>query len=197
MKNTVKVRKEGHHRPHAEFYHAAWVHLEHVKEKRDGYFYSLLSAFMMTAFTLEAYLNYVGPIVESGWNDFDKSSPLAKLRHVACAVGLKLDSSRRPIQSIINLFAFRNQMAHPRASHVVEEHLATPEDYQKYLHSEPKPKWMAYATHENALICHKDVGDIIESINSKLPAPESTLMNMMWTGSAISVEENVQGEKQP
>ena len=186
-KKTVKVRKERHYRPHAEFYHAAHVHLEHVKEQQPGFYYSLLSGFLMSAFTLEAYLNYVGPIVEAGWDDFDKASPLAKLRHVARVVGVPLDSGCRPMQSIIELFTFRNRMAHPRASHVVEEHLSTPEEYQKHLYSEPRPEWMAFATEDNALRCHADVGAIIEAINAKLPTPDiAPLTGMMWSGSASS-----------
>ena len=186
-KKTVKVRKERHYRPHAEFFHAARVHLEHVKEQQSGFYYSLLSAFLMSAFTLEAYLNYVGPIVEPGWDDFDKGSPLAKLRHVARVVSIQLDSSSRPMQSIIELFIFRNRMAHPRASHVVEEHLSTPEEYQKHLYSEPRPEWMAFATEKNASRCHEDVGIIIDAINAKLPSPDLLpLVDMSWSGSASS-----------
>jgi hypothetical protein len=190
-KKTVKVRKERHYRPHAEFFHAAHVHLEHVKERQRGFYYSLLSAFLMTAFTLEAYLNYVGPIVERGWEDFDKATPLAKLRHVACVVGVPIDSSSRPMQSIIELFTFRNRMAHPRAMHIVEEHLSTPEEYQKDFYSEPRPDWMAFATENNALRCHRDVGAIIEAINSKLPVPDAfPLMDMPWSGLASAHEQN-------
>jgi hypothetical protein len=190
MKKNVKVRKERHYRPHTEFYHAVSVHLSHVKEQHPGHYYSLLSAFLLSAFTLEAYLNYVGPVVERAWDDFEKSSPLAKLRHVACALGISLDSSMRPMQSIIELFTFRNRMAHPRASQVVEEYLSTSEEYQKDFYVEPRPKWMAFATEDNASRCHEDVGALIELINSKLPSPELLpLHDNSWSGSASPHEE--------
>lgn len=190
-KKTVKVRKELDYRPHAEFFHATSVHLTHVKEQHPGFFYSLLSAFIMSAFTFEAYLNYVGPIVEPDWDDFDKASPLAKLRHVACVVGLPLDSSRRPLQNVLELFRFRNSMAHPRPCPVVQEYLSTPDEYQKDFYSEPRPKWMDFATEKNALQCHEDVGELIKMINAKLPTPDlSPLSAMPWSGSASSDGES-------
>jgi hypothetical protein len=187
VKKTVKVRKERHYRPHTEFYHAVWVHLEHVEEKQEGHYYSLLSAFLLSAFTVEAYLNHVGPLVEKGWSDFDKASPLAKLRHVACAIDLPLDSSQRPLQSVVELFTFRNNMAHPRSTQLVEESLHTPDDYQLSLYATPRPKWMGFATLKNAKRCYEDVGKLIEAINAKLPTPDLLpLSDISWSGSASS-----------
>jgi hypothetical protein len=186
-KIKVKVRKERDYRPHAEFYHAVWVHLQHVKEQHGGHYYSLLSAFMLSAFTVEAYLNYVGPKVEKGWDDFDKASPLAKLRHVASVLSIKLDDSRQPMQSIIELFSFRNRLAHPRASHVVEEYESTQDDYLEDFYSEPRPKWFAFATEANAHRCYEAVGSLIQTINASLPTPELLpLSGNGWSGFAGS-----------
>jgi hypothetical protein len=181
----VKVRKERDYWPHAEFYHAVWVHLEHVKEQQQGHYYSLLSAFMLSAFTIEAYLNYVGPKVEPGWADFDKASPLAKLRHVASVLGIKLDDSRQPMQTIIELFSFRNRMAHPRPVRVVEEYESNQDDYSKDFYAAPRPKWFAFATESNARRCYEDVAALIETINASLPTPELIpLSDRGWSGSA-------------
>jgi hypothetical protein len=185
MKKTVTVRKERHYKPHAEFYHAVSVHLPHVQEQHPGFYYSLLSAFLLSAFSLEAYLNYIGPLVEPGWRDFDRAATLAKLRHVACVLDVQLDASRRPIQTIIELFAFRNRMAHPRDSQVVEEYTSTPEDYQSRFYTEPRPDWFAFATEQNASRCYDDIGATIELFNSNLPEPEPfPLLSSGWTGSA-------------
>ncbi len=181
----IKVRKERDYRPHAEFYHAIGVHLAHVKEQQTGFFYSTLSAIVLSAFTVESYLNYVGPLVEPGWDDFDKSSPLAKLRHVASVQKLTLDNSRRPMQTIIQLFKFRNRMAHPRSESILEEFESTEEDYRKYLYTEPRPKWFAFATESNARRCFEDVEQLIEMINASLAKPEiSPLSSKGWSGSA-------------
>ena len=183
--NQVKVRKERHYRPHVEFYHAVWVHLEHVKDQHDGHFYSRLSALMLGAFTLEAYLNYVGPVVEPGWDDFDKASTMAKLRHIASVLRIEIDASRRPVQTIIALFSFRNRMAHPRADRVVEEYMSTQDDYLENFYSEPRPKWFAFATEENARRCYEDIGILIKQINASLPKPELLpLSDSGWSGSA-------------
>lgn len=185
VKTKVKVRKERDYRPHAEFYHAVRIHLEHVKAQHEGHFYSRLSAFILSAFTVEAYLNYVGPKVEPGWDDFDKASPLAKLRHVASVLNVKTDDSRRPMQTIIELFIFRNRMAHPRASRVIEEYESTEDEYLKEFYSEPRPKWFGFATEVNARRCYEDVGLLIKTINNSLPKPELLpLSNNGWSGSA-------------
>ena len=185
------MRKERHFKPHADFYHAVSVHLKHVQEQHAGYYYSLLSALLLSAFSLEADLNYVGPLIERGWSDFDRAPTLAKLRHVACVLGVQLDPSRRPFQTIIELFAFRNRMAHPRDSQVVEEYTSTPEEYQKRFYTEPRPNWLAFATERNARRCYDDVGATIELLNSKLPQPEHIpLSSSAWIGSASPEEEN-------
>lgn len=187
MKTKVKVRKECDYRPHAEFFHAVGVHLQHVKDQHHGYFYSTLSAIMLSAFTVEAYLNYVGPLVEPDWEDFDKASPLAKLRHVAAVLRLTLDNSSRPMQTIIELFKFRNRVAHPRSDRVVEEYENTDDEYLKDFYSEPRPKWFAFATEANARRCFEDVEQLVEEINTKLPKPEiSPLSSKGWSGSAGS-----------
>src|ERR1017187_5742124 len=112
MNSKVIVRKETHYRPHGDFYHAASVHLKHVEDKVEGHYYSLLSAFLLSAFTLEAYLNFIGPKVEtgSGWDDFDKCPTLAKLRHVCSVLGVAVDFGSPPFQSASELFKFRNKM---------------------------------------------------------------------------------------
>ncbi len=187
MNKTVRVRKVRHYRPHAEFYHAAWVHLQHVKEKRDGHYYSLLSAFVMSAFTLEAYLNYLGPKVERAWSDFDRAPVFVKLRHVACIVGLKLDEKKRPFGSVIELFRLRNIVAHPRAESVIEEYSCTPETYQKRFRDEPQPNWKKLLTEKNGQRYHEDVGKLIEQLNAKLEEPEPfPLTSLGWSGSAHS-----------
>ncbi|HLP07565.1 MAG TPA: hypothetical protein VK178_05330 [Opitutaceae bacterium] len=186
-KPQVRVRKERHYRPHTEFYHAVWVHLEHVRERQPGCFYSMLSALMMSAFTIEAYLNYVGPLVEPSWDDFEKAAPLAKLRHVAAMLRIEVDDGCRPMQTIVDLFRFRNRMAHPRPDHVVEDHLSTDDEYQNEFYTEPRPKWFKFATEANGRRCYEDVGRIVETINSRLPHPEPLpLTDMGWSGRASS-----------
>jgi hypothetical protein len=182
---TVKVRRERHYRPHVELYHAASVHLD-LEEKTRGSFYFPLSAMMFSAFTLEAYLNYVGrTAVGSGWEDFDKASPLAKLRHVACVLGVQLDPSCRPMQTVIGLLRFRNRIAHARDEHLVETDTASPEEYERKLHTPPLPKWIELATKAQARRCHEDVAQIVELLNSKLPHPETLPLHWdSWSGHA-------------
>lgn len=176
MKPRVKVTKQRHFKPHAEFYHATTVLLDHVEKKYEGHYYSLLSSLMMAAFTFEAYMNYVGPLVEPGWSDFDKASTLGKFRHISLKLSYKTDFSKRPCQSIRDLFLFRNRMAHPRDEKLKEEYIATVDDYQEHLYSMSSPKWLAIATEKNARRCVTDLRDIMENLNSRLPNPDISAM---------------------
>jgi hypothetical protein len=127
---------------------------------------------MMTAFTFEAYMNYVGPKVEPGWSDFESSSTLAKFRQIALRLNYTLDFSRRPFQSVREVFTFRNRMAHPRDEKLKEEYIATLDDYQKDFYSLSSPKWLAIATEANARRCLEDVEAIMDEINRRLPEPD-------------------------
>jgi len=112
--------------------------------------------------------------VETGWEDLDRASTLGKFRHVAALVGYPLDFSKRPHQSIKELFSFRNRMAHPRDERLVEEYSSTPDAYTRDFYSTPSPKWMALVEERSASRLHDDVGEIIRGINLLLPEPEGS-----------------------
>ncbi len=191
MSARVKVRKERHFKPHAEFYHAASVHLKHVQDRLPGNYYSLISSVMMTAFAFEAYMNYLGPRVAVGWGDFESSSTLAKYRHIAQILSLDQDWSRRPLQSLKDIFSFRNRMAHPRDEKIVEEYEDSVDHYEKRFYSMASPKWLADVTEKKARQFYEDVGKIMDGLNSRLPVPEA-LPTMIDGGSghASVIDQN-------
>ena len=90
----------------------SWVHLQHYEDGVEGCYYSLLSSLLLSAFALEAYFNYVGPILEPGWKDFDRAGIWIKLRHVCALSKLPVDTSQGDFQVIKALFDFRNDIAH-------------------------------------------------------------------------------------
>jgi hypothetical protein len=190
VKTKVKVRKERDYRPHADFHHAVWIHLQHAKARHEGWHYSVLSAILLSAFTVEAYLNYVGPALEAGWDDFDKASPLAKLRHVACLLKIEMDFSKRPFQTVNDLFSFRNRMAHPRSESLVVEYISDADGYSKDFYIDIKPKWLVFATEANATRCYEDVEAVVVTINSRLPKPaRDPLSNPLTSGQATTYNE--------
>jgi hypothetical protein len=185
MNTKVVVRKETHYKPHADFYQAASDQLKHIEDKAYEPYASLLSVLLLSAFALEAYLNFIGPTVEPGWDDFDKCPTLAKLRHICSVLGVAIDFGSSPFQSASEVFKFRNKMAHPRDEEVVAEYEDRVGHFEKSFYEQPKPKWLAFATEDNAKRCHADIGKIIKVLNEKLPKPDPSPLNVgHWHGLA-------------
>ena len=188
-KATVRVTREGRYYPHVEFLHGAGVHLSHVEAKHDGFFYSLLSSFLLSAFSLEAFLNYAGPIVEKVWSEFDRAPTLAKLVHVCTVVGVSVDFSRRPFQTINELFQFRNRLAHPRDEKLKVQSDEDIESYQTVLYSQPLPKWMEYATVARARTCSEDIQAVFDLIEATPPFEKVRYAPLIgWSGSATTIQ---------
>lgn len=163
MKRQVLLKKSHHFLPHQELYEAARFQLDAARIHKGKPNHPLLSCLVMCAFAFEAYMNYVGPRVESGWEDFDKASPLGKFRHIALILSLPADFSHRPLQTINGLVSFRNGMAHPREERVTEETLVESEDREAH-NLDPVPKCRRFASLLNAERCYEDVGDVMRKI---------------------------------
>lgn len=168
-KQTVTVRKERHYLPHSELYHAGRVHLHHYEKEYEGRYYSLISSMLMSAFSLEAYLNYTGPIIEKEWKELDRSSTVGKLVHICRLIEEPLDFSKAPFQTIKELFQFRNKLAHPRDEELLKVYTAPLDGYETDFYSELEPKWKEFVTKKNADRCFKDVAEIMNKINKGLP----------------------------
>jgi len=188
-KARVRVTREGRYFPHVELLHGAGVHLAHVEAKHDGFFYSLLSSFLLSAFSLEAFLNYAGPKVEKEWTEFERAPTLAKLVHICTVVGVSVDFSRRPFQTINELFQFRNRLAHPRDEKLKIESDEDIESYQGVLYSQPLPKWMEYASVAKARMCSEDIKAIINLIESTAHFDKDRYAPLIgWSGSASAIQ---------
>lgn len=90
------------------------VLLDNAKSERDGYLYEYLSCLVMSAFSFEALVNDVGHRAIPAWDDLETLTWKRKLRVLAINVDLKIDFSKRPLQTVNTLFAVRNQVAHGR-----------------------------------------------------------------------------------
>jgi hypothetical protein len=75
----------------------------------------------LTAFAFEAYLNHVGPQVLSCWRSLERLSPNSKLELLCETLKVSLPGTKgeRPLQTINELFRFRNTLAHGRSETIV------------------------------------------------------------------------------
>lgn len=86
----------------------------------EGSFYWSLASIVFTAFTYEAFLNLIGQKVLSTaeWKKVDRASWKEKHRLLFKKLELKSDFSSEPESTLVELFEFRNRIAHGREEEV-------------------------------------------------------------------------------
>ena len=65
----VHVKKKRDVNTYALLWHTSWCLLEIGKNQSEGSFHQFLGSLAFTAFTLEAYLNHIGPKLFKTWDD--------------------------------------------------------------------------------------------------------------------------------
>jgi len=125
MPEPTKARVEKKRRVYAysELWHASDCVLEAGRREPRGSTWQFLTSALLTAFSFEAYLNQVGPQVFSCWERLERLPPLAKF-DLLCET-LRVDfpegKGKRPLQTIISLFDFRNTIAHAKTQTIEPE----------------------------------------------------------------------------
>jgi hypothetical protein len=111
------VTKDRSVHTYAELWHASQCVLETGERERIGSSWQFLSSLVLTAFAFEAYLHHVGPAVLSSWESLEQLPPLTKLELLcdALKVPLPAEKGERSLQTIGQLFKFRNSLAHGRS----------------------------------------------------------------------------------
>jgi len=92
---------------------AAWNAFDTAKRFPEGSNYHRVSAVLFSALTIEAHLNHVGECAVPNWSAIEPTLPWrGKFERVAQVLNLTLDTSRRPVQTVIELFKFRDKLVH-------------------------------------------------------------------------------------
>lgn len=105
---------------------ADWA-LEQAQKDEEGRFYNCMSANLMLAFCVEAYLNHVCEKLLPFWNEEMKKDLRmeSKLRIVASYLKIGLDYSKRPFQSLKDIWKFRNLVVHAKTEKIREKKIQT------------------------------------------------------------------------
>jgi len=192
MPKKVAVTKIREFRPHADHLHGARVFQKLAKRGIDGSYYQRVGCLAFCAFALEAYFNHVGQLTLSYWSEAEFAPPLAKLRLLAAEFGVALDASRRPLQTVVKLFRYRNWLAHSRSETITEETEHTADSYERTFYDEPLHQWESFATLPNMARAIEDVEAVITLLNQKSPKPElMPLAVSSHSGSATTRDEPV------
>jgi hypothetical protein len=164
---------------------AAQNALDGLDEAKPGWFYGSLTAMTTSALAIEALANAFGERLVEGWEDFERSSPTAKLRLVCRELKIKLSFDQEPWSSVKWLLKFRNQIAHAKPKLITTSHLWTEEEYEAHRFDQPKSDLEGEITVKNAKRAYHAADSLKELWCSSIPPDEAEgLYGDSWSGSA-------------
>ncbi len=167
-KSKARVSKTRTVHTYAELWHGSQVLLERAEAEAKGSFWVFMSSLLLTAFTLEAYLNHIGQKLFTSWATLEVLSPLGKLEVVCEKLGVSFPAGQRPRQTINELFRFRNALAHGKTVTITEpEQLKHVDEYlDEFLGQRPRTLWEKLSsTSAHAKRAREDVEQVIRALH--------------------------------
>ena len=149
---------------HSQLYMAAEQALKDGQER--GFPSDFMTSLILSAFCLEAYLNFAGERMLPNWNEIERSSVAKKFELICGLLGIKIEWERQPHQSIKELWWFRNQMAHARTE-TAEENWKQPSGRPLKIRRLPKTVWEKRCTYKEAKKAIEVVEQMIKEIHTK------------------------------
>ncbi|MDF1617293.1 hypothetical protein [Petrocella sp. FN5] len=165
MIKKVKLEVEREVKTYWDLNHASDVLLEISEEVKEGTYYLYMSSLLFSAFTIEAYLNHIGPKIVPNWPDIEPYRALEKVNFICNKIGLKFDTGKSPFQILNELFKFRNSLAHGK-SEIIGTDKEVNADVDIYKHK-PLTKRERFCTKNNAIRARKDVREVIDAIHKE------------------------------
>jgi hypothetical protein len=159
--------------------HGSLVLLQRAKAEPKGSYWLWMGSLLFTTFSLEAYLNHIGPKLFSCWGALEVLSPEGKLDIICERLGIDLPKDKRPRQTVRELIKFRNNLAHgktvaieEKAVHDVDQNLF------EFMGKSPLATWEKYCTEENAERAQEDVKTVMQLIHDKAGPENDPLFSM-------------------
>jgi len=152
MKAPPKLKRtqERHFSAHHMLIEVARVANERAVKQEPGWFYDALTTMTFSALAVEALCNSIGERKVEDWEDYESSSPNAKLRLLAGRLSINYKKSEEPWFTARWLIKFRNRIAHAKPEFIKEERLLTQEELDKRLFDRPDSKLEREITIANA-----------------------------------------------
>ncbi len=111
---TTRISQSRIVNTYAELWDGSTFLFDRAQAEKLGARWALMSCAVLTAFTMEAYLNHVGPGVFANWRKLDREhSPVEKIELLCQELRLSFPADQR--SSIEKLFRFRKAVAHGRS----------------------------------------------------------------------------------
>jgi hypothetical protein len=168
--------------------HGADVLLKMAKEDERGSYYTTMSSLLLRAFTFEAYLNHLGSDRIPSWPEIDAIRVMDKYAVLCKSLNITPDFSRRPYQTLGQLFRFRNLIAHGKSVVVKASKVVSPAD-EPYIHM-PRADWEEYSTTGNAERAKTDISEIITELHRVAGKGDYPFIHAIGIGSMIAKPSN-------
>jgi hypothetical protein len=146
-----------------------------AKTAEEGSNYHRVSAVLFASLTIEAHLNHVGERSIENWDSIEPTVRWGeKLSRVAGELGVDLDSSKGWGQTAVELFQFRNKLAHGKThdSDVKYKH----KDGSAEKHELLDPQWLGRYWNDHAVArILRDLDQLLATFHEKAGLDAYTL----------------------
>ncbi|MBC8264383.1 MAG: hypothetical protein H8E47_09710 [Anaerolineales bacterium] len=181
---------------YAYLYEGARFSIEQAEASEEGSFYNCMSAIILCAFCIEAYLNHIGSELLPYWDAVERClRPRDKLEIFDHNLDLRMDLSRRPFQSFTTIFKFRNAVAHGRTEVLLDQSIQKVSKGKRVKH--PETKWEKLCTVETVKKLLADAETIIAEIHKKAGQGEYPLASLGSATAWISPVRNLEPPDDP
>lgn len=150
-------------------------------EKND-----LMVAMVLSAFSLEAFLNFAGAKLIPFWSHIERIPVWRKLRVIATHLKYEPNPAERPYQTLHDLWRFRNFMAHAKTQSASDIREGHPMDLDNY----PEVTWELDCSLESARRAIEDVKVVIDDLYDRAGLRDGDLAIWSSAGGHILKDEN-------
>ncbi len=190
---TATYEAEREVRTYLELLHGSRVLHQKAGEQIEGSYWLTMSSLLLTAFTFEAYLNHVGQQKIKFWEEIDTIRVMDKFAVLCKHFDIDQDKSRRPYQTLVTLFKFRNAVAHGK-SQIIKESRIVGADFDPRFEG-PRTQWEEYCTPENATRAIDDVSEVLEWLHSHSGIDHHVFISGMTLSSVSPVRPNYESNQ--
>ena len=168
---------------------AATRALKQAEARKPGNLYCCMMAGVFAAFAVEAFLNHIGQRKMRDWANFERRlGPREKLLLLRQVAHWSVDESRRPFQTLQEMFRLRDALAHGKTETVVKDTVLKqpPRDVDEW----PEPRWKTLCTVPSVKRMVKDAEAIIRDLAKQSGSSRDPLANPGHGSSDVSLVED-------
>ncbi len=154
---------------HNMFLDAAKDALDTLSKTKINQLYPALTAITMSALAIEPLCNTIGDRIVPGCKDFERSSPIAKLRIICNEREIDYDDKKEPWSTVVWLSGIRNKLAHPKPELLKKSYEWSQEENTRNYFSYPGSRLEKDITKGNAERAYKRITELKFLLHDHMP----------------------------